>query len=333
MKEKSIKILDCTLRDGGYINDWMFGEKVIQSTLENLGKAEIDYIECGFLKNFKSDKNKTFFHSTDDLKDLIDNKHKYTLMVNFGEYDISNFSKCTFPNLKIRVAFKKHNQQEALIYIKELKELDWDVIANPMNTNMYSYVELLSLIENFNNIRPFGVTIVDTFGNMQENEVEEIFGIFDKNLSKEIALGFHSHNNLQLSFSNTKTLLKMELERDLIIDSCIYGMGRGAGNLCTELITKYLNDNFSTTYQLEPILKIINNNITPFYEQKSWGYSIPYYVAGINNCHPNYASYLLDKGFSDKEISKIIPQINQNEKNIFNKDYIEDLISNIFLTK
>lgn len=326
MRKKSIKILDCTLRDGGYVIDWKFGNKNIQSILDNLAKSQIDFIECGFLKENLSNKDNTFWSHTNDILPLISPERNYTLMINFGEYNIMNFSKCNTENLKIRLAFKKHRQTEALEYLKSLRNLGWDVFANPMNTNMYSDEELLVLISKLNKIKPYGVTIVDTFGNMQENEVEKIFGIFDKNLSTQIALAFHSHNSMQLSFANTKALLKMDLNRDLIIDSCVYGMGRGAGNLCTELITKYLNDNYSTNYQIEPILKTINDNISPFYEQKSWGYSLPYYIAAINNCHPNYAAFLVKLNFSDNEISKIIPQICEKQKNIFNENYIAELI-------
>lgn len=325
MNKKSIKILDCTLRDGGYLIDWNFGKKNIQSIILNLEKSNINFIECGFLKSCEFDFNKTFFNNVRTLSELTNNKTNYTLMVNYGEYDISKFSDCKFPNIKIRVAFKKNNQQEALNYIKKLKTLNWDVFANPMNTNTYNNEELLYLIDEFNSIKPYGVTIVDTFGNMYENDVENLFNIFDKNLDKDIALGFHSHNSMQLSFSNTKTLLKMNIERDLIIDSCLYGMGRGAGNLCTELIAKYLNDNFSSNYLINPILNTINENITPFFEEKKWGYSLPYYIAAINNCHPNYACFLLEKGFSDEEISKTIPQIVEKEKNIFNREYILNL--------
>jgi 4-hydroxy 2-oxovalerate aldolase len=81
----------------------------------------------------------------------------------------------------------------------------------------------------------------------------------------------YSQNSLQLSFSNTKTLLGMNIERSLIIDSCLYGMGRGAGNLCTELITKYLNDNWQTDYKISQLLRTIDNILKPIYDKKPWG--------------------------------------------------------------
>ena len=127
-----------------------------------------------------------------------------------------------------------------------------------MHTNLYSEDELLYLIDEINGIKPCVLTIVDTLGNMYEKDVVNLFRLIEENLDNDISLGFHSHNSLQLSFSNTKALLGMNIKREIIIDSCIYGMGRGAGNLCTELITKYLNDNYAKDYKIPPLLKIID---------------------------------------------------------------------------
>lgn len=328
----SIKILDCTLRDGGYIINWEFGEKTILSILNNLADSGIDYIECGFLKETSFNPEKTFFSSISQLEKLILPNQNYTLMVNFGEYSIQNFEQCKNKNIKIRVAFKKHNQNNALEYISKLKKLDWDVIANPMSTNTYSKSELSILIEEINKINPFGLSIVDTLGNMYEKEVIEIFDFIHNLLNPEIALGFHSHNSMQLSFSNTKALLKMNAKRDIIIDSCAYGMGRGAGNLCSELITKYLNDYYNCNYKILPILKTIDNDLKPFYNKKPWGYSTPYYITAIHGCHPNYAGYLVEQKFSDEDIDKIIKQIPEDKKLIFDKSYIENKVTNIKTT-
>ena len=322
---KSVKILDCTLRDGGYLIDWNFGEKRIQSIVNSLAKSNIDFIECGFLKEFSNDFNKTFFSSANSIKNFFPNSQNYTLMVNFGEYDIRNFSICESKNIKIRVAFKKHQQSEAIEYISLLKKLGWDVFANPMSTNTYSREEILNLISELNKIKPYGVTIVDTLGNMYEDDVVEIFDLINKNLDAEIAIGFHSHNSMQLSFSNAKALLKMGLNRTLIIDSCLYGMGRGAGNLCTELITKYLNDNYNTAYKILPLLKSIDCDLKPIYTESPWGYSTPFYIAAIYGCHPNYASFLVNRNCSDEEIDKVLFSIPPDKKTSYDKNLIEEI--------
>lgn len=320
--ESEIKILDCTLRDGGYINDWTFGKENIRSIIDNLALAGIDYIECGFLKECKINPDKTFFKSPNDISNTGQN---YTFMVNYGEYDISNFGECKNPNIKIRVAFKKHNKDEALKYIDTLVKSGWSVFANPMSTNTYSKEELEDLINKINKIKPYGLSIVDTLGNMYEKDVKEIFDFIDKYLAKRIAIGFHSHNSMQLSFSNTKALLRKGINREVVIDSCVYGMGRGAGNLCTELITKYLNDNYARDYKISPILKIIEL-IKPFYEKKPWGYSTPYYIAAIHGCHPNYAGFFVEKGVSDENINQLINLIPADKKLSFDINLANFLI-------
>lgn len=313
-----IKLLDCTLRDGGYINDWMFGKKNIQSVLCGLSEAGVDYIECGFLKDCIVNPDKTFFPSPDSLPETIN----CALMVNFGEYPIEKFSECSNTNVKIRVAFKKPRQKEALEYIQALVNLGWDVFANPMSTNTYSETELISLIDEINMIKPYGLSIVDTLGNMYQDDVREIFEFIDNRLEKGVALGFHSHNSLQLSFSNTKALLKMNIDREVVIDSCIYGMGRGAGNLCTELILPYLNENFGAEYKILPILRILDECINPIYAQNPWGYSTPYCIAAIHGCHPNYATYLKSKDISDLEIGRILSELPKDKRTTFDKDLL-----------
>ena len=266
--------------------------------------------------------DKTFFSSTCDLEKIINIDKNYTLMVNFGEYGLENFSECKNKNIKIRVAFKKHNQKDALMYIKSLVDLNWDVFVNPMSTNTYTEQELYSLILELNKIRPFGLTIVDTLGNMYEKDVLHIFEYIDKILDSRIALGFHSHNSMQLSFSNTKALLKKGIQRLVIIDSCLYGMGRGAGNLCTELIAKYLNDNLNKEYSILPLLKTIDEKLKPIYQETPWGYSTPYYIAAIHGCHPNYAAYLVKNNLPDEKIDYILSNIPDDKKTVFDENFI-----------
>lgn len=325
MCEKTVKILDCTLRDGGYIIDWMFGEKNISDIIDNLRLSGIDYIEGGFLKDCTANPDKTFWSSIEKFAENINPEQNYTLMINYGDFGIEHFSKSKYPNVSIRVAFKKHNQEGALEYIKTLVDLGWNVFANPMSTNTYSDEELLSLIQQINAISPLCLSIVDTLGNMYEGEVLEIINFIDRNLNPNIAIGFHPHNSLQLSFSNTEAVLKSQIKHSLIIDGCLYGMGRGAGNLCTELITKYINDNYGAQYNLISLLKLIDNNIKPIYKKKPWGYSTPYFIAAIHGCHPNYASFLVERGFSDEMIDRIMRQIPQEKKPVFDKIFIRNL--------
>lgn len=329
----SIKILDCTLRDGGYANEWLFGEKNIKSIMQNLISSNADIIECGFLKPIIYNPNKTLFSCIEDLKHQlppnIANK-KFTLMINFGEVDKEDISACNDPNIALRIVFKKAEITEALDYCNKLKKKGYEIFINPMHTNSYSMDELKALAYEVNKIAPSAFTITDTTGSMSENDVLNIFETINKNLSADISLCFHSHNNLQLSFANAKTIINVCKNRNLIIDSTVFGMGRCAGNLCTELIMQYLNDNYNKNYNILPILKIINTQISPIYPHTPWGYSIPYYLSAINHCHPNYAKFLSEKNDLTLEtIDILLKKIPKENKSIFDKELINKIYSDI----
>lgn len=325
-----IKIFDCTLREGGYVNDWNFQYSNIKKILSNLVLANIDYVECGFLKSCDYNNDKTLFSAIEDLQNLeIElKKTKLALMVNLGEYPIERFPYCNDENIFIRIAFKKNQIKEAIDYSKILKEKGYNIFLNPMHTITYSSNELLDLINLANNLKPKGFTIVDTTGEMREKDLVLYFNLIDSNLDKDISLGFHSHNNLQLSFSNSQCLLKICKDRELIIDTTISGIGRGAGNLCTELIIRHLNDNYNKNYDINPIIKIIDEQINPIFKDTPCGYSIFYYLSAVNSCHPNYAKYLMNKGnLSLETIDYIFKRIPQNKKLSFDIDLIEKLFA------
>lgn len=329
-----IKVLDCTLRDGGYVNDWQFGSKNIAKIINNLACSGIDFIECGFYKTENQVVDKTFYNSLDELVNFDLNKNtKFTLMINYGEVPLENipiFKEC-YQNIMFRVVFKKNVRWEALDYCKKLIEKGYKVFVNPMNTISYSPSELLEIVHEVNKINPYAFTIVDTNGEMKKNDTLSLFYLIDNSLNPEIKLGFHSHNNLQLSFSNAQILLEQNTKRTLIIDTTVFGIGRGAGNLCTELLTQYLNDNYDSTYNLIPILKIVDEQINPVFAKTPWGYSVPYYLAATNHCHPNYASYLIDKQTVPVEvINKILNTIPTNKKLSFDKQFIRQLYIDFF---
>lgn len=329
-----IKVLDCTLRDGGYINNWEFGADSARKIYENLVNAKVDYIEIGFLKDGAHNQNNTLYNKISDIDSLfraIDSKDSKTIMMidykNYQKEKITPKNQTTKLD-GIRIAFKKHEIREALEDIKRIKNLGYEIFINPQSIEMYSDEELIGLIREINKIKPRAFTIVDTSGVLKEDGVISIFNLINENLEKDIAVCFHSHNNLQLSFSNAQHLIKIRKERELIIDSTIFGMGRGAGNLCSELLTQYLNDHYCAQYDIIPILKVIDEVINPIFAKTPWGYSVPYYLAATNHCHPNYAKYLVDKQTVPVEvINKLLKSIPKEKRSA----YKEDIIKQIYL--
>lgn len=326
-----IRVLDCTLRDGGYINDWGFGKDSIDIILDSLDKSRIDIVEVGFLSNkIQKDVNLSKFTSVEDISNLIGDKTRHNIkvcMINYGEYELDDIPNAANVNLDgIRVAFHKKDMNEAIPFGDALIQKGYKVFMQPMVAANYSDEEYLDLIKKSNKIDPYAFYVVDSFGVMKQNDVIRYFYMADYNLKKSIYIGFHSHNNLQLSYSNAQALISTNSTRELIVDSSIHGMGRGAGNLNTELFIDYLNSLNMGDYEVEPLLEAIDYVIKPIYSKKPWGYSLPHYLSAINNCHPNYATYLDDLStLTVKDISKLLSRMDSNKKNNFEKSYIKEL--------
>ncbi|MBQ3061180.1 MAG: aldolase catalytic domain-containing protein [Lachnospiraceae bacterium] len=327
----NFKILDCTLRDGGYVNDWNFGKKTVVKVLCGLANAGIDIVEIGFLSECQYDKNKTVFNSISQIDELLPNQSscKYVLMIALGEKEIACENvplRNGGPIWGIRLTFHKNEIKRAFEYASDLMDKGYVVFMQPIGTVAYKEDEFLHLIEKINCLKPYAFSIVDTLGNITANELIRLFRMADKNLVEGIRIGFHAHNNLQLAFSNAQELINEHSDREVIIDSSIIGMGRGAGNLCTELIARYMNTKLKSNYNVTALLEVIDKYLISIQTEFTWGYSVPYYISAVNNCHPNYATYLMNlQTVNVSDIEKVIGMIPVEERTVFNKKCIENL--------
>ena len=333
-----IKILDCTLRDGGYVNNWKFLDTQIYSVINSLEKSNIDIIECGYLNDKKSGEiNTTLFNSTKIVDKFITQKSdtQKVVMINFGDFDIKNLPLQKNSKLHgIRLAFHKKDIPEAIKASKVIIKLGYKVFFQAMVTKNYSDLEFLSLIKDIKDLDIYAFYIVDSFGSMTLEEFQRYIMLADNNLNHNIAIGYHSHNNMQLAFSNAIDMCNLEVKRDIIIDSSIYGVGRGAGNLNTELIANYLNTTFSKSYDILPLLEIIDELLNSMMKKNSWGFSPAQFLSASCNCHPNYASYLVNKNTNHMVgIKKVLDKLPLEKKASFDKDlaekiYMEYLLEN-----
>lgn len=326
-----IKILDCTLRDGGYINDWNFGRKNAQNIISMLQKALLDYIEIGFITTEPSTNSQTLFDSFEKIKDFLPqnyDKSKLCAMITIGKFPISLVPDVSYsPIGALRVIFKKNYQTQALEYSEQIKEKGYKLFINPTFTDQYSDEEFISLLKRIERINPYAVSVVDSMGVMKENDIIRLYHLIDNNLNRNIALCFHSHNNLQLSFSNAQSLIKICQNRELILDATAFGMGRAAGVLSTELISRFLNEKYESNYNVDIILKVIERYITPVFNKTPWGYSMPYYLSAVNHCHPNYAKFLAERNITSVEtINDILKSIPSDKKAIYDSGLIEEII-------
>lgn len=329
----NINILDCTLRDGGYINNWEFGTTGIDEISFLLSNSNINIIELGYLSGKASSKNFSLYRNIEKCSKYIP-ANSNSMFVAMLEPAKEKTDYAKIPSHKtglidgIRLAFNKEDVDLALNCGEKLQKKGYKIFLHPCKTNFYTKKEFLNLIKKVNKIKPYALYIVDSFGAMYEDEISQYLNLLESNLSIDIKIGFHSHNNLQLSFSNSVSIIKSIKKHDLIIDTTISGMGRGAGNLATELMAEYLNRAFGTNYKIDKILKIYSKYLADFYANTPWGYSFPYFLSAVNNCHPEYASFLVRKKITCRTtINKIYEQIPPDKK----KDYNESIIKKLSL--
>jgi len=259
------KLLDCTLRDGGYVNDWNFGNENIKFIIAMLTKANVDIVECGFLEDAPHDDSISIFSNIYKIKAVLPRerrKTEYVAMIEYGKYPLDKLEICDgFSITGLRVTFHKNDIEDSLAFCAGIKGKGYKVYCQPVGIDAYKDRELLELVEKANDLAPYSFYIVDTSGVMVEKDLQKIYHILDSNLTDSIAIGFHSHNNLQLSFSNSQAFFNINSNREKIIDSSIFGMGRGAGNLCTELIANYINNQDELIYDIDCLLEIYEHRI------------------------------------------------------------------------
>lgn len=291
-----IRLLDCTLRDGGYINDWKFGEKAIEETVAKMSRSGVDILELGFLKDEPYKKSRTVFNSMKQISALIRPKNpavRYAAMIEVvNPLPLDRLEERDEDSVEIiRVIVWKRLLKEGYEYCKGVVGKGYRLCVQPARVDQYSYDEFVEMIELFNTLDPLAVYVVDSFGTQTKETLLPYLRLADEHLKPGVAVGYHGHNNMMQAFETAEMFVNTPVERDMIIDASIYGMGRGAGNLNGELFAKYMNEKLGKNYQIEPMLELYDKYLKPVYEKCPWGYSLPYFLTAIHKCNPNYGSY------------------------------------------
>lgn len=323
-------LLDCTLRDGGYINDWCFGYETIKTIIKKLVSSKVEFIEVGFLRNCLYNKDFTLFNNINEMKEILpDNvgNSKIVLMALHNMYDISKLEENDGSVYAIRVTFHDYDIDEGLKFCEEVMKKGYKCFCNPINIMGYSDSQILQIIEKVNKIKPYALSLVDTFGSMMREDLVRIYSLVENNLDENISVGLHLHENLSLSYSLAQEFIKIKASRrKSVIDASLLGMGRVPGNLCIELMMDYLNKYEAALYDVEYVFDAIDRHIKKIKEKCPWGYSTEYSLSAKYNLHRNYAEYLIDKGkLSTKDINQILSKIDNSKKAVYDEQYIEKL--------
>ncbi len=330
-----IKLQDATLRDGGYINNWIFGENTIKNIISGLSKANIDLIEIGFMKNFEYDVEKSIFSRSKEIINLIPTNHTSLIgaMILNGTYDISLLSEKSESFFDyFRISFHNYDILEGLELAKKIMNLGYDVHINPIALPNYTQKEFELLLKNVNLIKPYAFTIVDTFGSLDTKRLFEILECSDSYLNKDTNISLHLHDNQLLANSLSQVFVENsnKFKRDIIIDATLNGIGRTPGNLQLELISLYLNKHHNTNYSIDILFDLIEKYITPLKDIGDWGYSPIYSLAAIYGINRNYVEYLIiEKNFEMTEALPLLLNIEDSYKTIFQKNYIDNIIKEL----
>lgn len=327
----NIKLLDCTLRDGGYINNWEFGYHTIKDIIKKLVESQVDYVEVGFLRNCEYSRDAAVFNSCKEIHNILPKNRgntKFTAMALHNKYDIDQLEEYDGQTIDaLRITFHDYDIGEGLAYIEKAIAKGYKVFANPINIMGYSDEMILKLIAKVNQIKPYAFSIVDTFGSMMKEDLMRIYSLVEHNLDKSVVIGLHLHENLGLSYSLAQEFISMKASgRKCVIDASMLGMGRAPGNLCMELIMDYVNKTQEGIYNVNPVLDGIDDHIAKLKSIEPWGYSTAYALSAKFNLHRNYAEFLLGKGrLRAKQINQILAGIEDNKKTAYDEAYAEGL--------
>lgn len=322
-----IQINDCTIRDGGYLLDKNSPPEYIKGIVDGLVAAGIDIIEIGFLQDKVNNETLVYDNSKGAKKYIPEGiePSRFTGFCDNSRYSIENLDECDNKAFEyLRISFAKHESKEALVFVKQAKEKGYKVFANPMDAPSYSKKEMSLMIDEINLIKPYAFSIVDTFGTMYLDDLRTIFDQFASELDKEIKIGLHSHNNLQLSNALAEVMIELavEADRDIVVDGSLYGMGRGAGNASTEVLASYLNEKHNMNYNIGVLFDTIEKYIIPYQDTVKWGYDLPMFICGTKGSHVDNIKYLqMNRPCSSKEVLDVISRLNTSQRKRYGANY------------
>ncbi|MDD5096983.1 MAG: aldolase catalytic domain-containing protein [Candidatus Omnitrophica bacterium] len=300
MFREKIKVLDCTIRDGGLMNNHDFDLRFVREVYKALSEAGIDYMEIGYKNSKRLFNPKEFgkwkFCDDEDIKKVIDGIKSHTkisVMVDVDRVDVDQvLPKKDSPVDMIRVATYVKDVDKAIYLANHFADKGYETAVNIMAISRALDNELNECLQQLEKeCKAKIINIVDSFGSLYQ-ETTEFLVKKAKSILKTKEIGMHAHNNQQLAFANT---IEAIIHDANYVDGSIFGLGRAAGNCPTELLLGFLKN---PKYDIRPILDVISKEFIPLQKKIEWGYFIPYAITGILDEHPRTAIALRE---SDKK--------------------------------
>ena len=300
MFREKIKVLDCTIRDGGLINNHDFGFKFVRAVYKALSEAGVDYMEVGYKNSKKLFSPKDYgtwkFCEDDDIKKVtegIKSDTKISVMVDVDRVDIADVKpRKDSPVDMVRVACYVKDIDKAIYLANHFADKGYETSVNIMAISRALDNELTECFQQLEKeCKADVIYIVDSNGALYQ-ETTEFLVKKAQGIIKSKEIGMHAHNNQQLAFGNT---IEAIIHNANFVDATVYGLGRAAGNCPLELLLGFLKN---PKYDIRPVLELISKEFIPLREKIGWGYIIPYAITGILDEHPRAAMALRN---SDKK--------------------------------
>lgn len=288
-----LKILDCTIRDGGLINDHLFDDDVVRKVYTACVAAGVDYVEFGYKASKRIFSNSKFgkwkFCDEDALREIVGEKTASTKITVMADAERTDYHEDFLPREQsaidcVRVACYIHQVPTALDMIKDATDKGYETMLQLMAVSTVQESAIRDALALAAKSPTKAIYIVDSFGSLYSEQVRDLTKMYlDAVAGTGIEVGFHAHNNQQLAYANTIEALITGANR---LDATINGIGRGAGNCPLELLVGFLRN---PKFRLRPILECCRDVFVPLRKKMEWGYSIPYALTGQMNRHPRAA--------------------------------------------
>ncbi len=294
MYRKELKVLDCTIRDGGLINNYHFTTDFVKAVYRAACDSGVDYVELGKKLEvsdvYTREKYGPWnFCDDDDLKQVVDshecdNPPEVAVMFDVGRVNVSKLqARDLSPMGMIRTACYVHDIDKGIDLTKRSKDLGYETTINVMAASASIETELVEGLEELNNCDELDwLYLVDSYGAFYSEQITYYLNLYKKYAPNK-QLGFHAHNNQQLAFSNTQQAI---IDGVNLLDATINGIGRGAGNCNLELLLNFLKN---PKFDVLPLYKVIQEQFVPLREQIEWGFNDIYGISGHLNQHPREA--------------------------------------------
>ena len=311
-----IKVLDCTIRDGGLMNAHRFDDKLVKAVYQTCVDAGIDYMELGYKASKKIFAPSEFgawkYCNEDDIRRIVGENKTSLKLTAMADAERTDYHEDILPSEKsvldtIRVATYIHQMPTAIDMIKDAHDKGYETTLNLMAVSAVPENELEEAVAALAETDVDALILVDSWGVLYSEQIQDLtrkYLKYMKPAGKEV--GIHTHNNQQLAYANTIEALIVGANR---LDASLAGLGRGAGNCPMELLLSFLHN---PKFHIRPILRCIQENIEPLKKEFQWGFDIPYMITGQLNQHPRSAMKFIASD-EKKDIVKFYDSVIEEE--------------------